>query len=74
MDLIRHRTEEGTRYGVVTYRGRKWMKVHYVAHAAPRRMLVTEERYINVVGPLQPKQRRRFNQSVVRAGGKRGAI
>lgn len=74
MELIRHKTTEGYRYGVVTQRGRKWMKIHYVAHPRPTRLPVSEERYMSPAGDLTTTQRRRFNRSVVAHGGKRGAI
>jgi len=74
MELIRHHTTEGVRYGVVTYRGRKWMKVWYVAFPRATRLRVEEERWMQPAGTLSPKQKRRFNQSVRRMGGKRGAI
>lgn len=73
-DLIRHHTVEGYRHGVVTHRGRKWMKVHYVAAARPTRMKLEEERHMQTVCTLNTTQCRRFNKSVVVHGGKRGAI
>lgn len=74
MQLIRHHTDHGVRYGIVTHRGRKWMKFHYVASQRPARLPLSEERYMQEVGELTKKQRTRFNRSVVRFGGKRGAI
>lgn len=73
-ELIRHHTPEGVRYGVVVHLGRKWMKVWYVAFPRATRMRVDEQRWMRPVGTLSPKQRKRFNQSVRRVGGKRGAI
>ena len=73
-ELIRHRTENGYRYGVITGRRGKRLRIHYVAHATPTWVPVTEERHFEVWGDMTPKQVRRFNQSVRRAGGKRGTL
>lgn len=73
-ELIRHHTPDGYRCGIITQRGRKWMRVHYVADAKPTRLPLTEERYMRPLGDLTPKQRRRFNQSVRNHGGMRGAV
>lgn len=74
MDIVRHATNEGVRHGVILSRGRKWMKIHYVAHATATKLPLEEERFMRVVGPMTSKQKTRFNKSVVAHGGKRGTI
>ena len=72
--LIQHHTTHGVRYGVVIKRGRKWMTVWYVGYPRPTKLSLLEERYMTEKGKLTNRQRARFNQSVRRAGGKRGAL
>ena len=64
--LIRHHTVNGVLHGRITYRGRKWMKIHYVAHPrATTLRIAKEERFMEEMGPMTVKQYRRFNQSIV---------
>ena len=74
IELIRHHTIEGYRCGVITMKGRKWLRVHYVGAARPTRMRLDEQRHMTTVCTLTAKQRRRFNKAAVIHGGKRGAI
>lgn len=75
MQLIRTHIDGAYRVGVVTKEGRKWIHFHYVGAPRPRKIRKDQARYFTVLQEeITPKQRRRFNQSAVRFGGKRGAI
>jgi hypothetical protein len=74
MQLIRTHIDGAYRVGVVTKEGRKWIHFHYVGAPRPVRIPKAAARYFKPMGEVTPKQRRTFNQSAVRFGGKRGAI
>ena len=74
MQLIRTHIDGAYRVGVVIKEGPKWIHFHYVGAPRPTKLRKDAARYFTELGEITPKQRRRFNQSVVRFGGKRGAI
>lgn len=74
MKLIRHRTDEGCRVGVIVKTGRKFMHIAYVGEPRLKRVRMDEERYITEMGEARWKDIKRINQCARRFGAKRKLV
>ena len=74
MELIRHRTDEGFRVGIVVKTGPVWMHIAYVCEPRLRKVRLTERRYMEELGEARKKDIKRINQCARRFGAKRKLV